>query len=73
MLIQLIVGIELQVSEEADKSTARAASTLLNALTAEGITAVLKTVPAQEVPNPAVINVTVGKNPASMQPIEPQP
>jgi hypothetical protein len=59
------------VSEKADKSTSDAASILVGALNDNGVLAHLKSIPAQDAPNPAIISVVGGKNPSSMQPIEP--
>lgn len=73
MLVQLVVGIEVQVPEKADASTKNAASALADALTVEGVSSTLKTIPAEDSPNAAVITITVGKNPKSMVPIEPAP
>ena len=67
----LVIGIEVRVSEKADTSTKDAATTLVEALNAEGISTTLRPIPAQEVPNPAVITITVGKSPNSMRPIIP--
>jgi murein DD-endopeptidase MepM/ murein hydrolase activator NlpD len=70
MLAGLIVGVEVQVPDNADAHTKEAASTLVDALTAEDVLATVKMIPAQDAPNPAVIKIAVGKNPNSMRPIE---
>lgn len=68
MLMNLMVGVEVQVDEKADKSTKDAAAALADALQAEGVQAALKPTPNME--NPSVIVIAVGKSPASMAPIE---
>ena len=68
MLMILMVGVEVQVDEKADKPTKDAAAALADALEAEGVQAALKPTPNME--NPAVIVIAVGKSPASMAPIE---
>ena len=68
MLIVLVVGVEVQISADADPQTRNAASALVGALTAEGISSSLKGYP--DVPNPRVIKIAIGKSPGSMQPIE---
>jgi hypothetical protein len=73
MLINLVVGIEVNVAESATKSSQDAATALTDALNAEGILAVHKAIPAKDGPNPSIIVIIVGKSPASMQPINPQP
>lgn len=70
MLITLIVGLEVQVSEGADEQVRQAASTLVKALNDENILATLKTIPAKDAPATAVIKIAVGKSPSSMEPIE---
>ena len=68
MLVNTVVGIEVQVDEKAEQSTKDAAAAFTTALQAEGVLAVLKPTPNTE--NPAVISITVAKSPASMAPIE---
>jgi hypothetical protein len=70
MLITLIVGLEVQVSDGADEQVKHVASTLVKALNDENIAATLKPIPIKDAPATAVIKIVVGKSPASMEPIE---
>jgi hypothetical protein len=70
MLITLIVGLEVEISEGADEQVNHAASTLVKALNDENILATLKPIPVKDAPTTAVIKIAVGKSPVSMEPIE---
>jgi hypothetical protein len=71
MLMGLVVGIEVQVSDSADTQTNEASLALVDALNAEDILANRKIVPSADAPNPAVITITIGRNPNTIRPIEP--
>jgi hypothetical protein len=73
MLINLVVGIKLQIPDNAEPRTKEAAATLMDALNAEQMATSLETVKASEAPNPAVIKIVIGKSPTSLMPIEPNP
>jgi hypothetical protein len=69
MLVILIIGVEVHVSEKAEIRTRLASAALADALTAEKILASVKSIPGKESPRPELITIYVGKNPSSMQPI----
>jgi hypothetical protein len=68
-LFNLVVGVRVHFSVKAGKPTREAAGALADALNAEHVLAAIEPVPETDFPDPAIVGIYVGKNPASMQPI----
>lgn len=70
-LMNLIVGTVVHISDKAEPRIKKAAEELARSLSAEGFSATVEPVPDKDFPNLGVIEVYIGKNPITMNPILP--